>query len=773
MTDVESVYNVLLAKGFQEELFATPTRRIEKNGSEIVKDCPFCGKEGHLYVSAVKPFYNCFHCQESGDWITYLQKTRGLSFIESLAFLAERAGVKIDGYDEAKHHQKSRKASLIESAQRHFIASLRRDNGREVLLYLQNVRGYSESDITSMELGAYTDREELTAVLKTEGYTEREIQESGLFTAGLGITHQLTLLWRDVAGRGIGISGRSILSGEELKAKGLQKYVNAAGTEKSKAFIGLEGIHKSKAKEALLVEGQLDALLVNARYTGMNAIALGGLTVSQYQLKALEDAGIQNLVIALDNDDAGQKATEELIKNLLNVKVRLFIAQLPEDIKDMDELLRKHRASEALTIDWSRWMPRRIFDKYRIDSDIGYREAFDEAVGCLAKIGDPLDRKLYLEELATISGLDADLIKQAVSRQKTGGQDETEKLLLAFRKRLDAILRGKDYLTAEVDLQNTLEAIQKRRGAEIPEPYLLTDYLRDLRETPPSLETGFKGLDDLIRIPQGAITIIAGRPRHGKTTLMINLLLKMTSLYPDRRFYFYSYELPKNKLATMMIMALAKIDFDTKGTPNFDRYEEYLKNPTGIQGIDQAVSHYDELTSSGRLYIIDRPLNEADLKQIIIKTSDRKSTGAVFVDYLQKIPLADPRGAGQRYVEVKQASEALRQAAVSCNIPIIAGAQLGRSAIPQHSSKPKDELRKPRLENLRESGDIEQDASLVLAVYNEDAERQDSGDRETAKSGHIELYVLKNRLGKTSGCCSMRFKGSTFSIDDDPNNTRY
>lgn len=772
MTEVESVYNVLLAKGFQKELFTTTTRRVEKNGSEIVKDCPFCGKPGHLYVSAVKPFYNCFHCQESGDWITYLQKSRGLAFIDALAFLAEKAGVKIDGYDEAKHYQKSRKASLIESAQRHFIASLRRDNGREVLLYLRDVRGYSESDITAMELGAYTDRDELTGLLKTEGYTDQEIQASGLFTAGLGITHSLTMLWRDVSGRGIGISGRSILPPVELTVRGLQKYVNAAGMEKSRAFIGLEGIHKSKAKEVLLVEGQLDALLINSRYPDIKAIALGGVSVSQYQLKALEDAGIQNLVIALDNDVAGQKATEELIKNLLNAKVRLFVAQLPEDIKDMDELLRKHRAAEALTIDWSRWMPRRIFSKYRTDSDIGYREAFDEATGFLAKIGDPLDRKLYLEELTMISGLDADLIKQAVSKQKSGGQDETEKLLLAFRKRLDGILRGKDYLAAEIDLQNTLEAIQKRRGAEIPEPYLLTDYLRDLRETPPSLETGFKGLDELIRIPQGAITVIAGRPRHGKTTLMINLLLKMTGLYPDRRFYFYSYELPKHKLATMMIMALAKIDFDTKGKPNFDRYEEYLKNPSGIQGIDQAVSRYDELTSSGRLYIIDRPLNEADLKQIIIKTADRKSTGAVFIDYLQKIPLADPRGA-QRYVEVKQASEALRQAAVSCNIPIITGAQLGRSAIPQYSSKTKEDPKKPRLENLRESGDIEQDASLVLAVYNEDAERQDSGDRGTAKTGHLELHVLKNRLGKSSGCCSMRFKGSTFSIEDDPDNNKY
>ena len=770
MTDVESVYNLLLAKSFQEELFSTPTRRTEKAGTELVKDCPFCGKEGHLYVSTVKPFYHCFSCNESGDWITYLQKTKGLSFLEALALLAEKAGVKIEGYDEAKHVQKTRRATLIESAQRHFIASLRRDKGQEVLNYLRNIRGYSEADITSMELGAYTDREELKEVFRKEGFTDQEIQASGLFTAGLGVSHQLAILWRDVSGRGIGIAGRSILPEEELKARGLQKYVNAAGLEKSKAFIGLERIHKSKTKTILLVEGQLDALLLNSREPTMNAVALGGLTVSQYQLQALEDAGVKNIIISLDNDDAGQKATEDLVKSLMDSSIHLFVARLPEGIKDLDELMRSNRKEEAESVEWSRWMPERIFQKYQIESDIGYREALDESIGCLAKIGDPLDKKIYLESLSEVSGLDAELIKQETSRMKSGGQEESEKLLLAFRKRLDSSLKAKDYLRVENDIQGTLEALQKRRGAEIPEPYLLADYLRDLKETPPSLKTGFKELDDLVRIPQGAVTVIAGRPRHGKTTMMINLLLRMSGLYPDRRFYFYSYELPKNKIATMIIMALAKIVFDGKGTPNFDLYEEYLKAPTGIKGIDQAVHQYDDLTSSGRLYIVDRPLNESDLKQIIIKTSDRKNTGAVFIDYLQKIPLSNV--SAQRYVEVKQASEALRQAAVSCNIPIITGAQLGRTAIPPNASK---ELRRPRLENLRESGDIEQDASLVLAVFNEDAERQDSGSpsAKADKTGRIEIHVLKNRLGKTSGSCSFLFKGETFSIEDDPKDERY
>lgn len=774
MTDIEQIYNILLAQHYQEELFSMPTKRTEKGGRELVKDCPFCDKQAHFYVSTERPFYHCFACNASGDWIKYLQETRSYNFREALGLLADRAGVKTEGFDEAKHKERQRRVSLIEEANSLFIASLSDERGKEVAKYLKDVRGYSKAEIEAMELGAYTDREGLKKYLQEKGFSEEELQSSGLFTAGLGITHTLTVLWRDASGRALGISGRTLLNEEEREKRGLQKYVNAAGLEKSKGFIGLERVRSKKSKEALLVEGVLDALLIASRGSPVPAIALGGLTISKYQQKALEDAGVTDLVIALDNDEAGQKATEKLVESLYNSRVRLYVMKLPPDIKDIDELLRKGRSfDETTTVSWSKWLPERLFSRYDLDSDIGYRKALDEALRYLAKIESPLERRAFTETLIDLSDLNKEQIEEEAARLREGYREEqAEKELQKLRSKLDGIIQSHDVTGAELELQSTLEALQKKRGLEIPEPYLLSDYLRDLREIPPSLETGFRDLDRLVRIPQGAITIIAGRPRHGKTTLMINMMLRMIEKYPERRFYFYSYELPKNKLTTMILMSMAKAVIDVKGKPNFDCYEAYMKAPKGIKAIDEAIKNYEELTASGRLYVIDRPLNENDLKRLIITASERKDTGAVFIDYLQKIPLEG--SASQRYVEIKQASEALRQAAVACNIPIIAGAQLGRSSAPQLSSgkkdKPKEiELKRPRLENLRESGDIEQDASLVLAIFNEDAERQDiSGAKEvyTGKKDTIELIVLKNRLGKSNGNCWLNFNGSTFSISD-------
>ncbi len=231
MTDTEQIYNILLAKNYQEELFSMPTKRTEKGGRELVKDCPFCGKEAHFYVSTEKPFYHCFACNASGDWIKYLQETRSYDYREALGLLADRAGVKVEGFDEAKHKERQRRASLIEEANSLFIASLSDERGKEVAKYLKDDRGYSKAEIEAMELGAYTDREGLKKYLLEKGFSEEELQNSGLFTAGLGITHTLTVLWRDASGKALGISGRTLLSDEEREKKGLQKYVNAATGE--------------------------------------------------------------------------------------------------------------------------------------------------------------------------------------------------------------------------------------------------------------------------------------------------------------------------------------------------------------------------------------------------------------------------------------------------------------------------------------------------------------------------------------------------------------
>jgi KaiC/GvpD/RAD55 family RecA-like ATPase len=60
-----------------------------------------------------------------------------------------------------------------------------------------------------------------------------------------------------------------------------------------------------------------------------------------------------------------------------------------------------------------------------------------------------------------------------------------------------------------------------------------------------------------MRIPQGALSIVSGRPGHGKTSLLLNLLLSLLSQYPDQRFYLFSYEEARTWLALKLVIILA------------------------------------------------------------------------------------------------------------------------------------------------------------------------------------------------------------------------
>lgn len=772
--DVQQLYALLLNRNAGETLFETETRGQAKNGTELIKDCPFCQKEGHLYVSTEKPLYHCFHCGESGDWIDYLQKTKGWTFPEALRFLAEKAGIQLSESDGKEHRAEIRKSSVFETAMEKFRKDLFEPIGKSDLAYLKNERGLSEEEIGASKIGSYTDRDGLLSLLKEKAFTKEEIDQSGLFQKDIGRTHTVVLEWKYASNQTSGLLFRSTLSTEKLKEKHLPKYLFTPAMKKGHSFIGLDIVRKHRCKTCLIVEGPFDALKWNMSEVGYSpAVAVGGTSISEYQVKTLEDAGITAVFLAFDNDEAGRAATEKVLRSsLFNPKMTLSVLTFDKG-KDVDEALRLRANFHEKA--WSVWLIEKAFSEVTKNKEsIGFRTALTESVRLLSDIDSPFERSLSKNRLEELSGLTQEELAEEETRFSSTKKEEA---LLEELKHL------KNDISAVIDTKNTREAtsvvkeglhrIEKTEQTDIQDSYSLEQYLKDCKETPEGLRTGFDDLDKLIRIPQGTVTVIAGRPRHGKTTMMMNTALRMSDLYPDRSFLFFSYEIPRRVLSTMIIMSLARFEqFDRDGTPNFDRYEKYMKRQSGnVPEIEDAKRRFRELCSSGRLLLFDRSYSHEQLKRTIETLSEQMTIGAVFVDYLQKIPLDEQKAVFQRYVEVKKASESVRQAAVSCNIPIIAGAQLGRDSAPKqkpnaNSKKGADSLPRPRLEQMRESGDIEQDASLIIALFNLKAEMEDQKIAFGETTDELELHILKNRFGKSNTSCNVRFQGRTFSVDD-------
>jgi replicative DNA helicase len=132
----------------------------------------------------------------------------------------------------------------------------------------------------------------------------------------------------------------------------------------------------------------------------------------------------------------------------------------------------------------------------------------------------------------------------------------------------------------------------------------------------------------------------------------------------------------------------------------------------------------------------------------------------VMIDYLQLMSgVSDNMKGGNREQEISNISRSLKSIAKELEIPVIALSQLSRAVETRAGDK------RPQLSDLRESGAIEQDADMVMALYRPEYYNftEDSSGNSTA--GVAEVILLKNRHGGTEDI-KLRFRGEYAKFED-------
>ncbi len=769
MNDVAAIYSMLLSRGYQEELFSDLHGAKRDDRNNLRAFCPFCqagehSGRGHFSYSLREPLWRCFSCDKKGDWIRYLEERRGLSFLEALQLLAQRAGVELAGYDQAKHETAVKRASILEAARELFHATLIVSEG-EVYQYLLE-RGYRLDDLQRMEdLGAMPPQDYIQAQLKSQGYSLQEIQEAGLLTKGFGDTHKLSILWRDQAGRPMGLAGRALLNDEELKARDIPKYKYSYGLQKDQ---GLIGFREARGRPiVVMVEGLLDAFYLNSKDidSRIGVVGLGGTSLSLEQLKALETTGTQQIWLALDSDKAGQDATERALKEIRASSITPFVLSLPPGFKDPDELVRKQGINALIEVfntaeNWGSWLARRILSKHNLETASGLDMALREALEAYAGIEHGIERRYFMETLEQRTGFSREEMEARASHAtEQVSRKHAEAVLQSLSRTLQQKVSEHDPLGAELELEHALRGLRQNRGVLAPEPYLIEDVLADLQAGSEGLRTGWRSLDSLLKVPSGALTIAAGRPGHGKTTFQLNLLLNLLEEYPHLPFYFYSYEEAKSKLALKLIMCMAGQTLHSEQNQEAHLgYIKYKRASEPNEAIEHAIEQYRAYTEEGRLWLFDKRLYAHELASMIGRTASMGKVGAVFVDYIQKIPLERPHSVP--YMNIKEVSGLLLEQAVARDIPIVVGAQFNRAGTTAARER-------PRLEHLREAGDLEQDAALVLGLYNESvATIEEEGKETKGPTVELEVSVLKQRGGIVGRKTGLSFERPTLKLTD-------
>jgi replicative DNA helicase len=191
----------------------------------------------------------------------------------------------------------------------------------------------------------------------------------------------------------------------------------------------------------------------------------------------------------------------------------------------------------------------------------------------------------------------------------------------------------------------------------------------------------------------GQLIVIAARPGLGKSTLALNIAEHLTINHRLPALIF-SLEMSEAEIMDRLVSSVGKIPLDELLQGNLENGNFSSATKT----INESSLYIDD---SGGLYI-----NQIHARALRIKR--KHGLSLVVVDYLQLVRAK----AESRFQEVSEVSRALKSLAKELNVPIIALSQLNRDI----ESRPGG---RPRLSDLRESGQLEQDADLVTFLFRE------------------------------------------------------
>jgi len=297
--------------------------------------------------------------------------------------------------------------------------------------------------------------------------------------------------------------------------------------------------------------------------------------------------------------------------------------------------------------------------------------------------------------------------------------------------------RERKRLTNEyLDNPNEVTEITLRRGLQELHDYViddnnskdetLTEIMDEINGEGGTVtyKTGFESLDNIIDgFQMQQLNLIAARPSLGKTALGLNLSCNLESL--GAQVIFISLETTEKNITRRLLSNLSRVELGK------------FNNPSKFMARDESARVIDAID---RYYRMDLRIVESgkftpnDLNKII-NTLDKDKPAFVFIDYLT-LMRADSNHKS-KYEEVTEISRELKMITQSNkNVSIIALAQLNRGV--EHRQD-----KRPMMSDLRDSGQIEQDSSLIMMLYSDEYQEE---QEDPEKSG-IEVIVRKNKDG--------------------------
>ena len=409
---------------------------LKRKGSNMAGLCPFHSERtASFFVYPSSDSFYCFGCGAGGDVITFIRLIERFDYIESIKYLAQRAGMQMPNLekDDASYKKKMMIYEINREIAKFYYSCLKEPGGKKALDYLIK-RGLKTNTIRRFGLG-YSPEGGFSACnhLKKIGYNEKDI-----ILANIAAVSRSGKIYDRFRGRImfpiIDLRGNVIAFGGRTLTDANPKYLNTADTlvfKKSENVFALN-FAKNKIKENLiLAEGYMD--VISLHQAGFeNAVATLGTSLTEGQVKLMARF-TKEIVISYDSDEAGRKAADRAIKLCRMGALSVKVLNVPKG-KDPDEFIKNYGKEGKIRfknlIENSKndveYRIGRVKSGYDLEKTEDRIKYLNECIKILCEIESPIECEIYASKLSEETGIEKKSILLQVERNKKNRRKKSE-----------------------------------------------------------------------------------------------------------------------------------------------------------------------------------------------------------------------------------------------------------------------------------------------------------------------------------------------------------
>jgi DNA primase len=414
---------------------------LRRQGARYTGLCPFHDERTPSFsVEPQEKLYHCFGCGVGGDVIKFVEEKEGLNFTEAVEVLADRYGVELereqeDPRAEAKRQRRRRLEQLLDRSAAFYGNYLWESSEAEKAREYLAGRGLGEEVLRAFGVG-YAPSAWDTILVRGQqaGFSVEEMRSVGLAQRGRSggeydrFRERIMFPICDRRGRVLGFGGRA------MRADQGAKYVNTAETDffhKSQILYGVDRAKAAiaKAGRAVVVEGYTDVLALHQ--AGLEeAVGVMGTAITGEQVAALSGM-VEEVVLALDADSAGQEAMLRAQRVAAGRRMRLRVAAMPPG-EDPAEMMAEEGGPERFRAlvdeaeELTAFQVRLVLDRTDVSKPVERDRALAEVAPVLAGMGETASRDDLVRRVAERLDLEPAMVMGRVvaATPATGGGEE-------------------------------------------------------------------------------------------------------------------------------------------------------------------------------------------------------------------------------------------------------------------------------------------------------------------------------------------------------------